>query len=76
VFPVKIAKEESVGTLKKEIKKEKKPDFDHIPADKLILWKVSLRTMSNMSSLISLGRFPSLRRIVRRYSKDVKTLTR
>ena len=76
MFPVKIAKEESVGTLKKEIKGEKKPDFDHIPADKLTLWKVSLRIMSDMSWLISLGRFPSLRRIVRRYSKDVETLTR
>jgi hypothetical protein len=41
VFPVKIAPDESVGALKKAIKEEKKPAFDHIPADRLGLWKVS-----------------------------------
>jgi hypothetical protein len=76
VFPVDIAKEKSVGTLKKEIKKEKKQRLLDIDADALTLWKVSLRIAWNMSPLISLGRFPSLRRIVGRYSKDVKTLRR
>jgi Crinkler effector protein N-terminal domain len=42
VFPVEIAKEKSVGALKDAIKDKKKPDFHHIPADKLTLWKVSL----------------------------------
>ena len=41
VFPVKIARDETVGALKKAIKEEKKPLFDHIPADSLELWKVS-----------------------------------
>jgi hypothetical protein len=41
VFPVKIAAEESVGALKKAIKEEMKPAFDHIPANCLDLWKVS-----------------------------------
>jgi Crinkler effector protein N-terminal domain len=41
-FPVKIQSSESVGTLKKEIQKERK---DHSPADTLILWKVSNRAV-------------------------------
>jgi hypothetical protein len=41
VFPVDIDREKSVGALKKAIKEEKKPAFDHIPADRLGLWKVS-----------------------------------
>jgi hypothetical protein len=40
-FPVKIASTESVGTLKKAIKDEKKPVFDHIPADALNIFRVS-----------------------------------
>jgi hypothetical protein len=42
IFPVKIASTESVGTLKKAIKEEKKPVFDHVAADALKLWKVSI----------------------------------
>ena len=42
VFPVKIARTESVGTLKEAIKDKKKPLFDHITADALTLWNVSL----------------------------------
>jgi hypothetical protein len=30
-----------VGALKKVIKEEKKPAFDHVPANTLKLWKVS-----------------------------------
>ncbi len=41
-FPVKIAKEETVGDLKKLIKAEKAPDLDTFPADKLTLWSVSI----------------------------------
>ena len=43
VFPVKIAGTESVGTLKKAIKEEKRPAFDQIPADVLDLWQVSVQ---------------------------------
>jgi Crinkler effector protein N-terminal domain len=39
IFPVKILSTGSVGALKKAIKNEKKPGFDHIRADALILWK-------------------------------------
>ena len=37
VFPVDVAKGKSVGTVKDAIKDKKKPDFDHILADKLTL---------------------------------------
>ena len=41
-FPVHISKSSLVGDLKKEIKKEKAPEFDHIAADSLELWKVDI----------------------------------
>ena len=56
MFPVDVAKEKSVGTLKKEIKKEKKQRLHDIDADALTLWWVSLRIVLNMSRLISFGR--------------------
>jgi GTPase Era involved in 16S rRNA processing len=42
VFNVKVPREEYVATLKKLIKEELKPDFDHIRADSLSLWNVSI----------------------------------
>ena len=41
VFPVEIAKTKTIGALKKAIKDEKKPEFDQLVADILVLWKVS-----------------------------------
>ena len=41
IFPVKIAKNETVGTLREAIKEKKKPAFDHLTADSLDLWQVS-----------------------------------
>jgi hypothetical protein len=41
VFPVRIAKSETVGGLKKAIKKEKEHASDGIDADLVDLWKVS-----------------------------------
>lgn len=46
-FPVKIQSSESVGTLRKEIQKERKGQS---PADTLILWKVSNRAISTPGS--------------------------
>jgi hypothetical protein len=40
--------EESIADLKKAIKEEKRPNFDHIPADSLVLWKVSLPCDQNL----------------------------
>jgi len=39
IFTVKIKATEKVSILRRFIKEEKKPVFDHIPADSLILWK-------------------------------------
>lgn len=41
VFPVEIGKTKTVGALKDAIKDKRKPDFDHVAADSLMLWKVS-----------------------------------
>lgn len=40
VFPVVIEALDTVGTLKKVIKDEKKHTFEHLDADALVLWKV------------------------------------
>ena len=40
-FPIEITGSKTIGELKKAIKKEKEPAFDHLPADILTLWKVS-----------------------------------
>jgi hypothetical protein len=48
IFPVKILSTESVGALKKAIKDEKKPAFDHIPADTLVLWEVHILADENL----------------------------
>ena len=37
----------SVGTLKKAIKEEKQPTFDHIPADVLDLWQVRVHCLDS-----------------------------
>src|SRR2546421_13042629 len=42
-FEVDIEKDKSVSHLKKVIKAEKAPEFDHFPADRLKLWKVEIR---------------------------------
>jgi hypothetical protein len=42
VFPVKIARTESVGTLKEAIKDKKQVALEHVDADALQLWKVSI----------------------------------
>lgn len=42
VFPVKIANNKLVSALKEAIKDKKKPALDHVDADSLKLWKVSI----------------------------------
>lgn len=41
IFPVKIAKNETIGTLKEVIKDKNKHAFEHIDAYSLDLWQVS-----------------------------------
>ena len=40
-----------MGSLKKAIKEEKKPAFDRVPADTLILWKVSVSDVDSLQKL-------------------------
>ena len=42
IFPVEISRTKNVGHLKNTIKEKKKPLFDYVPADALVLWQVSL----------------------------------
>ncbi|KAG1856707.1 hypothetical protein DFJ58DRAFT_659315 [Suillus subalutaceus] len=41
IFPIKIARTESVSDLKKLIKEEKRPEFNTVAADHLKLWNAS-----------------------------------
>ena len=40
IFLIKIVKSRTVDALRGTIKGEKRPAFDHIPSDTLILWKI------------------------------------
>ncbi|CAG8645535.1 5837_t:CDS:2, partial [Paraglomus occultum] len=44
-FPVDIEQNKTVGHLRDKIKKKKRPEFDDIAADKLILWAVEISNM-------------------------------
>ena len=48
-FKVEIEEGEAVATLKEVIKEKKRPHFDHILADSLVLWKVSLPYDRNLA---------------------------
>ena len=43
-----IAANKSVGSLKDAVKEKKKPAFDHVSADTLVLWKVSVPVDRNL----------------------------
>lgn len=42
IFPVEVDRNENVGVLKKAIKEEMKPAFDHITTNSLEIWNVSI----------------------------------
>ena len=42
IFPIEIAESKTVGALRKAIKDEKEHAFQHVDADALLLWKVSI----------------------------------
>ena len=42
IFPVEIDHDENVGGLKEAIKEKMKPAFDHITANSLNVWSVSI----------------------------------
>jgi hypothetical protein len=42
IFPIEIAERKTVGALKDVIKDKKEHAFQHVDADALLLWKVSI----------------------------------
>ena len=52
VFSVKIAQSASVDALKKAIKKAMEPEFDHVAAIRMDLWKVSFPDDQNLQKNI------------------------
>jgi hypothetical protein len=54
VFPVKIPRTESIGTLKKVIKDEN-PDFGDIAARALDIWMVRCHLLTGIPTLTSAG---------------------
>ena len=53
VFTVKIAASESVSTLRETIKDKKKHAFEHVDADTLVLWKVSIPVDESVKDSLS-----------------------
>jgi len=53
IFPVKIAPTETVGALKDAIKAKKKKRFEHVDADALGLWNVSIPVDNALKNLES-----------------------
>ena len=53
IFPIEIAESKTVGALRKAIKDEKRPAFDYVPADALLLWKVSIPVNRSLDENLS-----------------------
>jgi hypothetical protein len=53
VFQVEIANTESVGTLRKVIKHEKKIALQHVDPDSLALWEVSIPVDRNLNQTLA-----------------------
>ena len=53
VFPVEIANSKTVGDLRKLIKEEKSHTFQHVDADTLVLWKVSVLVNRSLTQNLS-----------------------
>ena len=72
IFQVKIAAMKTIGALRKAIEEEKRPSFDHLPPDILVIWKVSVpadeRTSTSLTSLKE-SRY-SLQRSCRKFSRS------
>ena len=52
IFIVEIAATKSVGALKDAIKEKKRPAFDYVPADTLVLWNASVPIKRNLKETI------------------------
>jgi len=53
VFSIRIAATDSVITLRKLIKDEKQHTFEHVPANTLVLWRVSIPVDENLRESLS-----------------------
>lgn len=53
IFPVEITRAKWVGSLKKAIREEKHPAFQHIPPDTLTLWHVSEVVDANLENTLA-----------------------
>ncbi|ORZ18265.1 hypothetical protein BCR41DRAFT_44323 [Lobosporangium transversale] len=68
-FEVQLDADDSIAALKKAIKKEKEPEFDYIPADKLNLFHVSV---PDEGATINLANIESKELLTRATSKISK----
>ena len=59
IFPVEIERTKSVGALKDAIKDKKKLAFNHVDADALVLWKVSVPADENFEENLGKLKFDS-----------------
>ncbi|KAF8222041.1 hypothetical protein L208DRAFT_1324552 [Tricholoma matsutake] len=57
VFEVEIGANKLVAALKKSIKEEKQPAFDHITTDPLVLWKVYIPHDPNFEQTVNETKF-------------------
>jgi len=53
IFPIEIAEYKTVGALKDDIKDKKKHAFQHVDADTLVLWKVSIPVSRSLTENLS-----------------------
>ena len=53
VFAVEISNAKTVSALRETIKDKKKPAFDHVPADALVLWNVSIPVERNLEENVN-----------------------
>ncbi|KAG0349895.1 hypothetical protein BG005_010571 [Podila minutissima] len=62
-FSIKIPSSDTVDDLKDQIKTKKAPEFDDIAADKLALWRVSIKDDSDDDIPSELDSVPEKRRL-------------
>ena len=52
IFTVKIPDNDNVSTLKEAIRTKKTPEFNHVAADKLVIWQVSFPDDDNLPQML------------------------
>ena len=78
VFSVEISASKNVAALKKAIKKEKKHTFEHVDADALVLWTVSIPADDTLEEelskleLVDEGSLSPVNRLSKEFSGEPK----